>query len=256
MNRTIYRWKTLIADFFNKIPAVILIPGILLASFLIAVLLIWSGTKVAFIDVAEPFAANSNANGNRSPGSGNKNGNFDGDIDFSLNNPANRGAAGSAGSAGADKNDDIGLLNNQGGQNSGGAQESGGESSGGGGSASGDDSLPAGSPPANGDAANISGAGPAGGSQGSSSSSSGSAGAEAAKRLPSYSYGSNDNANSNANSNVSENCTYPGGDVKLWWRRAPKKQRDCYIKKNGWPDFLADEPYFCDYEKNEDCYVK
>jgi len=89
----------------------------------------------------------------------------------------------------------------------------------------------------------------------SSSSSSGSTGPGAAKRLPSYSYG-NSNDNTNLNANVSGDCTYPMGDVKLWWRRAPKKQRDCYIKKNGIPDFLANEPYFCDYEKNEDCYVK
>lgn len=55
-------------------------------------------------------------------------------------------------------------------------------------------------------------------------------------------------------SGTSAGCTYPTGDINVWWHSASLKQRDCYISKHGVPVFSQEEPYFCDYEKSEDCY--
>jgi len=246
MNKTVYRWKILISDFFNKIPAVILIPGILLASFLIAVFLIWSGTKVAVIDMVDPFGSSGNTNGKKALSS-NKNSNTEDDFtsDTYRNGSGNSasGETGSAGNSGQNGGSLAGQTNNGSGESSGDTGASSGLSDGTSQTAGGSSSE------SSSEQADV------GGSH-SSSSDSGSGGAsQGAKKMPSSSSGGGI-GNENYNSNVSANCTYPEGDVSLWWRRAPKIERDCYIKENGFPDFLASEPYFCDYEKNEDCYVK
>lgn len=55
---------------------------------------------------------------------------------------------------------------------------------------------------------------------------------------------------------TSSGCTYPSGSVSIWWKRATQAQKNCYVTKNGQPDFSNPEPYFCDYENNEDCYIR
>jgi len=249
MRKTLYRWKILITDFFNKIPAVILIPGILLAAFLIAILLIWSGTKVAVIDVAEPYGAGSNTNATRSQDSGaNKNNNIDNNFELNQDGENNSTLSGPE-----DQNNGAGLNP---GSTAGQTGNGTGGSAGGGGNPviGGSQGGSANSNTVTGETGS-SQSGSDRDSSGSSSSSSGEITPETAKRLPSTSQGTAEEGGPQ-NTNVSENCTYPEGDVELWWRRSTKKQRDCYIKKNGYPDFLGKEPYFCDYEKNEDCYVQ
>lgn len=76
-----------------------------------------------------------------------------------------------------------------------------------------------------------------------------------------------DNSNTNSGSGVKSagsssaagnatytGCTYPTGDINVWWHSASLKQRDCYISKHGVPVFSQEEPYFCDYENSKDCY--
>ena len=55
-------------------------------------------------------------------------------------------------------------------------------------------------------------------------------------------------------STAAAGCTYPSGDINVWWHKASLKQRDCYISKHGVPVFSSEEPYFCDYENSKDCY--
>lgn len=49
-------------------------------------------------------------------------------------------------------------------------------------------------------------------------------------------------------------CTYPDGDINVWWHTASQKQKDCYIAQHGLPNFKKEEPYFCDYNKSQDCF--
>ena len=77
--------------------------------------------------------------------------------------------------------------------------------------------------------------------------------------------GNNSNANQNSSDGGSEEqggggtqqeCYHPPGDVRKWWNKATPKQKECYISQHGMPDFGRQVPYFCDYNNSEDCYYK
>lgn len=240
MHKTLYRWKILISDFFNKIPTIILIPGILLGSFLAAILLIWSGMKMAPVEIREPFENNSNTNA-RKRSVGDKNNNLEG-----MENPGENHDSYNNSSANLDSNANADLdKTGSNGQNSGTNQLN--------------DNLHNSNPTNQGNSTvdnseintdrNQE-------SEGRSSSQSTSATTSSSSKSTS-SYGTSTSTNSSAYGNsTSGNCIYPEGDVELWWRRATKKQRDCYITKNGFPDFFKNSPYFCDYDNNDDCYIR
>lgn len=243
-NNFFYRLKGLVTDFFNKVPAIILIPGIILFAFGFAASLIWLGTKVAVIEVREPYESNSNVNAKKKANS-NKNGNDDlGESEYyEYYNEQNNGSG----------------LNNGGTQNSGNfnpADQSSGNSSNSGG-LGGQPGVSTG-----GQTGSTSGSeNPDSQNSGSSSSSSSSSKSEedegntSSRSGSSSTSSSQSNQNLNSNTNVEVNCTYPSGDAETWWRRSPKAQRDCYIMKNGRPKFV-DTAYFCDYNNDDDCYIR
>lgn len=247
MNRTIYRIKVLISDFFNKVPAVILIPSILLISFLAAAFLIWAGMKMSPVttNIEDPYESNGNSNKPAARRNTNNSGfQNQADVDAIINSSPTYSSPDS-------RNNDNSEINRGGGDSIDGnsdqdqarvqtqAQTQSAENNS---SSSGSD-VPA------------------------NANTSYSTSSEDANQVndtqTSTSSGSNKKPSSNSESsnlgsdnNISDTCTYPEGDAALWWRRSSKKQRNCYIKKNGYPEFVKNDPYFCDYDKNEDCYMK
>jgi len=247
--KTFYRWKILISDFFNKIPAIILVPGVLLAAFLAAALLILMGIRMSPVSLKEspdPFESKKN-NDNKaqvinSPSedysrsneyfsanseSQSRSRSGYGDNDYGLDLPDEAPAKKPSQSQGSTD------LSNQN-ENS---KETG---------------LPA-SATSNKSSNDINAEETATVKQETNSGSSGSNGIKADSEATSTSYSSSSGLNQEESSS---GCSYPEGDVNIWWRKATAKQKDCYIKQHGQPNFNRDTPYFCDYDSNEDCYYK
>gem|GEM_PF-1562396 len=248
--KIIYRWKILAADFFNKVPTVILVPAVLLISFLAAAFLIWAGIKLAPVSIrepADPYESKGNNNSSKLPSEGGGPGDSD-----------QQGYSDGARSSGNAKRSEL-TGENRGLNKSGDSSQQGRdeaqrpESAGSGGlNRQGESSLEQSiDSSVSDDGINTTNKD----QKSSSSSSSGSSKENNSNNSSSGSSTFNDDA-AKPNESTSENCTYPEGDVKIWWSRATRKQRDCYISRNGPPNFGKDTPYFCDYESNEDCYYK
>lgn len=231
------------SDFFNKVPMVILVPGVLLVSFLIAAFLIWAGMKMAPVYIREPidpYESKSNSNSARPPseeaGAGNSSqGENNGNSRYSF----------SDGNGSVSEQADGGTLSNS--RRTGGGEENQLP-------ATGQNNVPQGIDSSVSEVSNVN-SNTADKSRNSSSSSSGEK-ESGDSGNSGFSSSAGESGAVKPNESTSGDCTYPEGDPKLWWSRATKKQRDCYVSKNGPPNFGKDMPYFCDYESNNDCYYK
>jgi len=240
MGKTFYRWKILISDAFNKIPTIILIPGILLGSFLIAVFLIWTGVRLApvsFKELSDPYKTEGKAN--RAGSSDNANSNSESSGGDSTRAETERDWNYDSENLGA------GNFNvNGGGKESG--NMSGGQSSN---SAQSNSNVNSTAP----DSSNSGASGETAESTKKASGNSSSTELEVENEVTSSSSSTSGSAQGES---TSGDCTYPEGDVNRWWSKATKIQRECYIKKHGLPDFSKNGPYFCDYQNSEDCYYR
>ena len=230
LSKITYKIRILISDLFNKVPAIILIPGILLTALSIAIFFIWAGMKMAPVSLKEPedpYVSNGNNNNTRNSSVKTSTIQDQNNPDESLNDSGNdyysqRKTENGYNDSSAEAVNEIQSTNNSEGNNSKDNKNNNqsliGVSTSGSSTESGDEDLVA--------------------AEGSMSSS------------------SSTDSSTVSSTSTSSGCTYPSGSVSTWWKRATQAQKNCYVTKNGQPDFSNPEPYFCDYENNEDCYIR
>jgi len=256
-------FKAKISDFFNRLPAVILIPAVLLIAFAIAGVLIWAGIEMSPITqkTAEELMAekagvqDGQETGNGSGKTDNSNTNNRVGTEFNSEpgdsrNPGSRLPDGQARSNLEPTQEDespAGLRGTKNGSSGGTSEnDSGGNSS---------SNIDLDSPDRQIDENSESKSGVNGASSDSIGASGEGANGKEGNQFSES--GSQSGSNNNANQNSAQpKCYHPPGDVRKWWHDAPPKQQACYISQHGMPDLGQQVPYFCDYNNSEDCYYR
>jgi len=216
-----------ISDFFNRIPSVALIPAVMLLALGIAAFLIWVGIKLSPVVIKEEGAITEErkkekGKKNNTPAGEEENGfwgesPFGGKVNGLRDTGSDLGLETGGGTAGV----------NGGTENSGGQTDQNNQNA----------------------VSNTAGSSLSYGDEGE-----GGTGAQAGS---SY-YGKNRNSNKSVSGsgNASKRCTYPAGDINVWWHNATQRQKNCYISQHGLPDLSSKVPYFCGYDNSEDCYYR
>lgn len=246
-----------ISDFFNRLPAVALIPLVLLVAFGIAAFLIWAGIEMSPVTekmaedlLTEKAPVPNNQNGSSSSGRPGSN------IQTVPVEEDGRGERIDSQSSGAEKYNVYRAGTDKSASSSG--------------SSSGDAG-------GNGSLSNI-GSGMRPEPENSSNSGFKSGDLNQQENLgqggaqpsgPSGQTKTNNNSNQNSSDNgpggggqdeeeeaQQEECYHPPGDVQKWWHNATSKQKECYISQHGQPNLGQQAPYFCAYNNSEDCYYR
>lgn len=222
--------KLVVANFFNRIPPVVLIPTVMLMALGIAVFLIWAGIKLSPVVMKENGVFGEE--GKR--GKGRENDVLTGSTDSSLAEEdkfcsEGGGFYGACSSLNLETGGDVAT----------GATGANSEAEGNG-------------QPGQSNQGTVSNT-----TSDSLSSGNEEEGATSAQTNSSY-YGNirNSNKSISGSGSASKKCAYPAGDVNLWWHNATPRQKNCYISQHGQPDLSSKAPYFCGYEDSKDCYYK
>ncbi|MFH1182922.1 MAG: hypothetical protein V1690_01525 [Candidatus Moraniibacteriota bacterium] len=249
--------RTKISDFFNRLPAIILIPAVLLIAFAIAGFFIWAGiemspvTEKAAEDLLSGKATvqDSQNDSNRYGSGKNSNSNASQSSDGSGNSGVGSGLhpepenSSNGGFKSGDLNQQGGTGGSSGGTGGSYQSQTNGNTAGSSGAGSGLNPEPE----------NSSNGGFKSGDLNQQEGSDSSSGQQGDDSGAGTQLGNNSNINQN---NSEQECYHPPGNVQKWWHNATPKQKECYISQHGQPNLGRQVPYFCDYNNSEDCYYR
>ena len=256
--RMFNKLRNTVSEFFNRLPAIILIPAVLLIAFAIAGIFIWAGIELSPVtekNTGDFFSEKASVqDGQDTTSSSGKIGDDalgQNGEDAGTQGSSSRGAGSgkynfAEGGTGGSSN---GSENGSSGNKSGGSDQSSSSGTNSGdtrGDSSNDTNL-------NGDLTEIND--------------------NAASQVNNQISGSSDQPVNDSDTNQDssddepeeqdesgsqeeEECYHPPGDVRRWWNDATPKQKECYISQHGMPDLGPQVPYFCDYNNSEDCFYR